>query len=167
MVAWLAERPRTLMAYHDELLSRCGGDSVENRPQVLEFSTTWCRALSNANPVNAETSVAEMDLREVFGEDDEKLDAWIKARLNTTLDRLHDTCTPTQVVNNFITNAPAGEQPNFGVNTLGGRSATSNGGVVDFSELQEEKMKGYCNTVRRIDIPDSCSLDKDFECNKD
>ena len=153
MVAWLAERPRTLMAYHDELLSRCGGASIEQRPAVLEFSTTWCRAMSNANPVNAETSVAEMELREVFGEDDERLDAWIKARLNTTLGRMQDTSTPTQVINNFITNAPAGEQPNFGGNTSGGRSTTNSGGVVKFSDLQEAKMKGYCNTVRRSDIP--------------
>ena len=78
----------------------------------------------------------------MFGEDDEKLDAWIKARLNTTLGRY-----PYAVINNFITNAPAGEQPNFGGNTLGGQYATSSGGVGDFTELQEAKMKGYCNTV--------------------
>ena len=67
MVAWLAERPRTLMAYHEELLSRCGGDSVENRPDVLNFSTTWCRAYSNASPVDEDHSMGEMNLMESLG----------------------------------------------------------------------------------------------------
>ena len=60
------------------------------------LSTTWCRAFSNESTVDEDHSVGEMNLREVFGEDDDRLDRWMKDRLNTTLGRLPDSSTPTQ-----------------------------------------------------------------------
>jgi len=157
MVGWLAEKPRTPMQYHNELLRLCGGDDPQNRPPELSFGTTWCRAMCNPGPGNAGNSVMELQIKEVFPEDDAALDKWMSMRLDTTLGALPSTqVQPTQVVNHYHPAQPAGAPPTFGA---GQQADTAAGGtiaagkIVQLSELQETALQGFCCTMSKADIP--------------